>query len=52
MPNFVSWGPYFPGDHETCHQVNEYFIFDKFELVTNIYYEAIANIVFNGESMK
>ncbi len=52
MPNIVSWGPIFPGEEDTTHKANEYIDVDSLMMSTNIFAEAIKNIVLSEESFK
>jgi succinyl-diaminopimelate desuccinylase len=45
MPNFVCWGPLFPGDEDTCHQEGEYISIERLIEATKIYALGIAKIV-------
>ncbi|MGL4483351.1 MAG: M20/M25/M40 family metallo-hydrolase, partial [Anaerovoracaceae bacterium] len=44
MPNFVSYGPVFPGTDDTAHQANEYIMEKDFFLAMKIYLEAILKL--------
>jgi len=52
MPNVVSWGPLFPGEEDTCHEVNEYISIDSLMCSTAIFAQAIAGIALTVESLK
>ena len=52
MPNVVSWGPLFPGEEDTCHEVNEYIHIDSFMNSGKIFAQAIAGIVLMEESLR
>ena len=52
MPNVVSWGPLFPGEEDTCHEVNEYIDIKSMMDSAKIFAISIAGIVFNEESLK
>ncbi len=52
MPNVVSWGPLFPEEEDTCHEVNEYIDIKSMMDSTKIFAQSIAGIVFTEESLK
>lgn len=52
MPNVVSWGPLFPDEEDTCHQVNEYIAIDSLVKSAKIFAASIARIVLAEESFK
>ena len=52
MPNVVSWGPLFPEEEDTCHEVNEYIDIKSMMDSTKIFAQSIAGIVFNENSLK
>jgi len=52
MPNVVSWGPLFPDEEDTCHEVNEYISIDSLMCSTAIFAQAIAGIALTVESLK
>ena len=52
MANVVSWGPLFPGEEDTCHEVNEYIDIKSMMDSAKIFAISIAGIVFNEESLK
>lgn len=52
MPNIVSWGPIFPGEEDTCHEVNEYIDIDSMVASAKIFAESIARIAFTETSFK
>lgn len=41
MPNFVAWGPYFPGEEDSCHEANEHMDFENLLKATEIYTRAL-----------
>lgn len=45
MPNFVSFGPLFPGSVDTCHEANEQVIISELLTAQKIYINAIYEIV-------
>ncbi len=45
FPNAVSFGPMFPNDEATIHQVNEYATLENVKKMTSIYARAIYNLV-------
>lgn len=52
MPNVVSWGPLFPGEEDSCHEVNEYIAIKSLMDSTKIFAQAIANITLTEEILK
>ena len=52
MPNIVSWGPLFPGDEDTCHEVNEYIKTETLIDNGNVFAAALAKIALSEESFK
>jgi len=50
MPNVVSWGPIFPGEEDTCHEVNEYIGIDSLMASTKIFAQSVASIALSEES--
>ena len=52
MPNIVSWGPIFPGEEDSCHQANEYLVYNGLILSTEIFSEVIKNIITSEESFR
>ncbi|HHY13985.1 MAG TPA: M20 family metallopeptidase [Thermoanaerobacterales bacterium] len=52
MPNVVCWGPLFPDEEDTTHEVNEKMNIENLVTMTNIFAEAIKRIVLNEESFK
>ena len=44
MPNIVSFGPVFPGDLDTCHEVNERVSVEQLHKAAMIYFEAIFKL--------
>jgi succinyl-diaminopimelate desuccinylase len=51
MKNFVAWGPYFPGEEDSCHEVNEHIAFDTLICAAKIYKEALYNMALSTESL-
>lgn len=47
FPNFVCFGMNFPGDKDMCHQVDEFIEIDKLMVATNIYSNAIYELLTN-----
>lgn len=45
FPNCISFGMNFPGDKDLCHQVDEFVDIDKLMLSTNIYADAIFELL-------
>lgn len=41
MPNILAFGPVFPGDPDTVHQVNEFISIDNLVINAKIYAEAL-----------
>lgn len=52
MPNVVSWGPLFPGEEDTCHEVNEYIDIKSMMNSAKIFAQSVAGIVLTEESLK
>ncbi|MBR3785172.1 MAG: Sapep family Mn(2+)-dependent dipeptidase [Firmicutes bacterium] len=52
MPNVVSWGPLFPGEEDTCHEVNEYIDIKSMMDSAKIFAQSVAGIVLTEESLK
>ena len=52
MPNVVSWGPLFPGEEDTCHEVNEYIDVKSLMNSTKIFAQAIGEILSTEECLK
>ena len=52
MPNIVSFGPIFPGEEDTCHEVNEYISIDSLIKSTKIFAHFINDITMTTESLK
>ena len=52
MENIVSWGPIFPGEEDTCHEVNEHMSLSSFMLNAKIFAVAIAGIALSEKSFK
>lgn len=52
MPNVVSWGPLFPGEEDTCHEVNEYISIKSLMDSAKIFAQSIAGIALTEESLK
>ncbi|CDF59123.1 Sapep family Mn(2+)-dependent dipeptidase [Thermobrachium celere] len=50
IPNFVSFGPIFPNDEDTSHEVNEKISIENLLKCTKIYAQSIANIILSKES--
>jgi succinyl-diaminopimelate desuccinylase len=52
LPNFVSFGPLFPGEPDTAHQADEYLAIDKIILACEVYAEVMKKIITSGQSFK
>lgn len=52
MPGIVSWGPLFPEDEDTCHEVNEYITTDTLICCGKIFAVALAKILLSEESFR
>lgn len=52
MPNVVSWGPLFPGEEDTCHEVNEYIDIKSMMDSAKIFAQSVAGIVLTKNSLK
>lgn len=52
MPGIVSWGPAFPEEEDTCHEVNEYIRTDTLLSSGKIFAIALAKIVLSSKSFK
>jgi succinyl-diaminopimelate desuccinylase len=50
MPNIVSWGPIFPWDEDTCHEVNERINIESLVKAAKVYEEAIRLIALSPDS--
>ena len=50
MPNIVSWGPIFPSEEDTCHEINEYISIDSLIKNTKTFAYSIAKIALSKES--
>ena len=44
MPNIVSWGPLFPGEEDTCHEINEYIDIKSMLDSAKIFAQGVAGI--------
>lgn len=52
LPNFVAFGPGFPGEADTAHQADEYIATDKMLLACEIYAEYMKVIISSKKSFK
>ncbi len=52
MDNVVSFGPLFPGEEDTCHEVNEYIAIDSLLLNAKVFAEAIGRIALSDAGFK
>ena len=52
MPNIVSWGPVFPDDEDTCHEINEHIKVETLLENGKIFAIALAEIALSEESFK
>jgi len=48
----VSFGPLFPGEEDTCHEVNEYIAIDSLLLNAKVFAEAIGRIALSDAGFK
>jgi succinyl-diaminopimelate desuccinylase len=44
MPNIVSFGPIFPGDPDTCHEINERVSIEQLLKAASIYFETLFRL--------
>jgi acetylornithine deacetylase/succinyl-diaminopimelate desuccinylase-like protein len=52
IPNFVAFGPSFPGEEPTAHRADEHLSLSKIILATEIYAEFIQTVITNDISYK
>lgn len=52
LKNSVAFGPIFPGDEDTCHEVNEFISIKNLMKVTEIYALVIGEVLLHNESLK
>ena len=52
MPRFVCWGPLFPGDPDTCHEVGESLSISQWIKATKIYTLALARMVSSEKPLR
>jgi len=52
MPNFVAWGPLFPGDEDSCHEANERISKSTLRKATRVYGHFIFDVATSTESYK
>lgn len=52
MPNFVAWGPYFPDEEDSCHEVNENISLNSLVKSGEIYFETLKKMTLIKESLK
>ncbi|GAU76245.1 Xaa-His dipeptidase [Fusibacter sp. 3D3] len=51
MPNFVAWGPYFPDEADSCHEINEHLDFENLIKATEIYTRALYYMTLSKEGV-
>lgn len=52
LPNCVCWGPIFPDEEDTCHEINEKAKFDNMILSTRLFSYFIAEVVSSDKKLR